>query len=81
MYGTVQHIAPPSGNYGSRGAPQAGQQPGQQGGRSDFKEGRIFVGGLNYSTTKQSLTGYCSKWCVQSLVCAATLTRLANASA
>lgn len=48
-----------AGGYGQQG----GQQ--RQGGntKADFKEGRIFLGGLNYATTKQSLHEYCSKWC------------------
>jgi len=27
-----------------------------------FTEGKLFLGGLNCSTTKESLMGYCKKW-------------------
>lgn len=42
-------------------------QGGKQGsGRPDFKEGRLFVGGLNFATTQRTLQEYCQKWCAGS---------------
>ena len=41
-----------------------GMSGGKQGsGRPDFKEGRLFVGGLNFATTQRTLQEYCQKWC------------------
>lgn len=58
MYGSGQQPAQGPGGPGHGGG-------GQQN-RDTFKEGRIFVGGLNYATTKDGLRDYCSKWCVPS---------------
>eukprot|EP01026_Neomeris_dumetosa_P057575 TRINITY_DN53031_c0_g2_i2.p3 TRINITY_DN53031_c0_g2~~TRINITY_DN53031_c0_g2_i2.p3 ORF type:complete len:344 (+),score=79.04 TRINITY_DN53031_c0_g2_i2:53-1033(+) len=52
---------------GGGGAPGAGGGPGGGGGGSfmkepEFREGKIFLGGLESSITKHELESYCSQW-------------------
>jgi hypothetical protein len=60
MYGSGPGMAPMQGRQ--QGPPNNGHGP--SGGKSvEFKEGKIFLGGLNYATTQEGLTEYCKKWC------------------
>ena len=64
-----------SANAYAQGPPAAASpgRPGQQqyqqhvtssgNKNADFKEGKIFLGGLNFSTTADTLQQFCSKWC------------------
>ena len=44
------------GRGGGRGAPMGSSRSGT------FTEGKLFLGGLDSTTTKESLTMYCSQW-------------------
>ncbi|CAD7695061.1 unnamed protein product [Ostreobium quekettii] len=61
-------IGAPAGYGAGRDVGLAGRPPGRGGlpgppPRSvTFTEGKLFLGGLDSTTTKESLTAYCSKW-------------------
>ena len=44
-------------------APGMRAEGGGRTGRSVFTEGKIFLGGLSYTTTQASLQAYCQSWC------------------
>lgn len=47
------------GRQADGGAPR-GSGPGQRG--VEFTEGKLFLGGLDNATTKESLQNYCLQW-------------------
>ena len=47
------------GRQSEAGPPRSGG-PGQRGG--EFTEGKLFLGGLDNATTKESLYEYCTQW-------------------
>lgn len=46
------------GSYGGRGGGRGGYRP-----EHDFVEGKLFLGGLDTQTTKETLVNYCTQWC------------------
>lgn len=46
-----------SSSYGGRGGGRGGFRP-----EHDFVEGKLFLGGLDTQTTKETLVEYCTQW-------------------
>ena len=44
-------------SYGGRGQGRGGFRP-----EHDFVEGKLFLGGLDTQTTKETLVDYCTQW-------------------
>lgn len=55
--GGAEYGADGSGSYGGRGGGRGGFRP-----EHDFVEGKLFLGGLDTQTTKETLVDYCTQW-------------------
>lgn len=70
--GQMQQPFSPQGYGSGLRAPSSGPPPGMGG--TAFVPGKIFIGGLANTTTKDQLESYCAQWCV----CPSTLCMAAS---